>query len=139
MEKLQKKKGLFLVAAAVFLAVWAVLGFSSRGSGPELVAVQYEKAFANLDTKRLVKCYPPELQKEKKEELKAWELAGVEEIVSKYRKGKVIAGDVVYGDKKETAELSCAVIVKDGNGAWDDLSLERLDLIKIGNKWYIDE
>lgn len=138
MEKLQKKKWLFLAAAVVFLAAWAALGITGRSSRPEAVAQKFRKAYLKLDTKRMVKCYAPELREKKRESLK--ELAEIPGSVSGYAgKGKVIAGDVVYGENKNTAVVTCADIPKDDNGAWAGVTFNKLTLVKVGNKWYIGE
>lgn len=137
MEKLQKKKWFFLIAAAVFLVIWAVLGFSSRNSGPEAVASKYEKAYIKLDTKQMVKCYAPEVRKEKKEDLE--ELGKLQGSISEFAKGKIIAGDVVYGKEKNTAEVSCAMIAKSGYATWSGVQFDKITLVKVGNKWYISE
>ena len=138
MEKMQKKKWLFLVIAVVFLVVWAVLGITGRSSGPEAVAQKFQKAYVKLDTKRMVKYYAPEMRKEKREELK--ELSGLQDFVSEYAaKGRIIAGDVVYGKEKDTAEVTCAIIPKDNHGVWESVEFDKLTLVKVGNKWYIGE
>lgn len=139
MEKLQKKKWLFLVIAAVFLVLWVVLGISSRSRGPEAVVQKFYKAYVKQDVNKIVKCYPPERRDEIKEELKTdfseMYMGAVSELTSGY---ELVVGDVTYGkgEKKDTAEVKCAIIQ---NGIFAGADFNTLQLIKVGNKWYIDE
>lgn len=138
MEKLQKNKWLFLVIAAVFLAAWAALGITGRSSGPEAVTQKFRKAYLKLDTRRMAKYYSPEIREKKKESLK--ELDEIPGSVSEYAvKGKVIAGDVIYGENKNTAVVTCADIPNSDNGAWAGVVFNKFTLVKVGNKWYISE
>lgn len=141
MEKLQKKKWLFLVAAAVLLVVWAVLGFSSRSSGPEALAKKYLKALEKQDVNKMVKCYIPELQKEMREELKESYANELQNAFLKEVNYKIIVGDVVYGKEKNTAEVSWAMLINTmgGREIQAGAEFETLSLVKVGNKWYINE
>lgn len=145
MEKLQKKKWLFLAVGAVFIVLWIALGVSNRDGKPEAVVRKFYQAFMKHDVNKMVKCYPPQARKEMKEELKEeveedvssdWVEDAASAVMSSY---KIIIGDVVYGkgDEANTAKVACAVV---GNGAFDSgVSFDRISVIKIGNKWYIDE
>lgn len=140
MEKLQKKKWLFLIAAVVFLAIWIVLGISSRSSKPEAVVQQLFNSYMKQDVNKIVKCYPPERQNDLREELRAeLALGGFENSLSDLMTGyELIMGDVVYGEGEEadTAEVSCAIVQR---GLFAGTDFNTLSLVKIGNKWYIDE
>lgn len=141
MEKLQKKKWLFLATTTVFLVLWIVLGISSRNSKPEAVVQKFYKAYVKQDVNKIANCYPPERRNEIKEELKADFSAegiyadAVSELTSDY---KLVVGDVIYGkgEEKDTAEVKCAIIQ---NGIFAGADFNTLQLIKVGNKWYIDE
>ena len=141
MEKLQKKKWLFLVISAVFLVLWVVLGISSRSRGPEAVVQKFYKAYVKQNVNKIVNFYPPERRDEIKEELKAdFSTEGIyadaiSELTSDY---KLVVGDVTYGkgEEKDTAVVNCAIIQK---GIFAGADFNTLQLIKVVNKWYIDE
>lgn len=82
MEKLQKKKWLFLICAVIFLAIWIALGISSRNSKPEAVVQKFFKAYMKQDVNA----------------------SGYELIV-----GDVVYGK---GEEANTAEVKCAIIQK---------------------------
>lgn len=141
MEKLQKKKWLFLVAAGVLLVVWVVLGITSRNSKPEAIANKFFKAYEKQDVDKMVKCYAPELQKEIREELTEDNLSEWKEAVSEAVNYKIVVGDVTYGkgDDANTAEVQCAIIAKGGYDVIAGVEFETLNLVKVGKKWYIGE
>lgn len=141
MEKLQKKKWLFLIAAAVFLVIWAVLGITSRSSGPEALVKKYLKACEKQNVNKIVKCYAPELREEMQKELKESFADELQNALLDKMDYKLIVGDVVYGKEKNTAEVSYAMVL-DITGGGEMLSgadFETLSLVKVGNKWYIGE
>ena len=140
MEKLQKKKWLFLALAVVFLVIWVGLGISSRNSKPEAVMQKFFKAYVKQDINKIVNCYSPERRNEIKEELKAdFTIELYADAVSELTSGyELVVGDVVYGkgEEADTAEVKCAIIQQ---GIFAGADFNTLPLIKIGNKWYIDE
>ncbi len=141
MEKLQKRKWLFLIVAVVLLAIWVVLGISSRKSQPEAIVNKFFRAYEKQNVEKMVKCYAPELQQEMREELKQSDyLSELRGAASKLVSYKVIVGDVVYkkGEEANTAEVSCAVITKGGD-SMSVCDFSTLSLVKAGKKWYIGE
>lgn len=142
MEKLQKRKWLFLAAAVVCLVVWSVLGFSSRSSGPEAVVKKYLKACEKRSAGKAAKCYAPEFRKEKREYLKEFFANELEYLFTEEADYNVIVGDAFYEKgESETARVCFAVIVNgdEGGGVLTDVNFEILDLVKEGSKWYISE
>lgn len=141
MEKLQKKKWLFLAVAVVFLAAFAALGFSSKSSGPEALVKKYLKACEKRNVNKVVKCYAPELQKEMKKSLKDSFTDELQNAFEDEMKYKFVVGDAVYGKESKTAEVSYAVLVnaKGGVEIMYGVDFETLKLVKVGNKWYIGE
>lgn len=137
MEKLQKKKWIFLVAAVALLAVWIFLGVGSCNSKPEALAYKFFKAYQKQDVNKMVKCYAPELQKKMREELKNKNtLSELQQAAGKVSDYEILVGDIVYGkgEDADTAEVTCALIEKNDYDVTSDTEFNTLTLVKVGNK-----
>lgn len=142
MGKLQKKKWIFLVVAIVLLGVWIFLGVGSCNSKPEALAYKFFKAYQKQNINKMVKCYAPELQKKKREELKDKNtLSELQQAAAKVSDYEILVGDIVYGEGEEanTAEAICAFVEKTDYDATSCTEFNTLTLVKVGNKWYIGE
>jgi flagellar basal body-associated protein FliL len=143
MEKLQKKKWIFLIVGVALLVGWIGLGISSRSSSPEKVMYQFLKAWEKKDINKIISCYRPDKQETMRTEVAAGNyLSELENTASEIAKYRYVVGDIEYGegDDANTAKVTFAMIAKIGNGTSSaSTEFETLTLEKIGNRWYVAE